>query len=159
MSSLSRKFSDYIQLTQLDSRAIAFIDSRIANCENLVQQAAPEVRVIVLGMFANGVEAITQTLNSSFCRQVYIVASGKPGCLYLGKSELSHSTLIRYQSQLQSWFEHTNVSDEFEPSQLHLCGCNVAAGDVGAEFLIKLNAIAGAEISASKNVYSSCVFN
>lgn len=158
MSSLFREFSNYIQTPDYpDSRAIAFIDSRIASCESLIQQAAPEVRVIVLGLLADGMEAITQTLNSSFCRQAYLVASGTPGCLYLGRNELSQNTLIQYQSQLQSWFERPN--DDAEPALLHLCGCNVAAGDVGEEFLTKLSSLTGAEISASKNVYSSRVFN
>lgn len=158
MFSLSREFSKYTKSPKyLDSRAIAFIDSRIAGCENLVQQAAPEVRVIVLGLLAEGIKAITQTLNSSYCQQVYLVGSGTPGSLYLGNNELSRNTLIQYESQLQSWFEHIDP-EEIRP-QLHLCGCNVAAGDVGEEFLTKLSSLTGAEISASKNVYSSRVFN
>jgi len=158
MSSLSREFSEYIKSPDyLDSRAIAFIDSRIDSCENLIQQAAPEVRVIALGLLSDGIGAITQTLNSSFCRQVYLVASGTPGCLYLGKTELSWNTLIQYEPQLQSWFGH--VHNELESPQMHLCGCNMAAGDVGAEFLTKLHSMTGAAISASENVYSSRVFN
>ena len=158
MFSLSHEFYKYIRSPDyLDSRAIVFIDSRIADCENLVQQAAPEVRVIVLGLLADGMDAITKTLNSSYCRQVYLVGCGTPGCLYLGRDELSRNTLIQYQSQLQSWFEHISVDDVVP--QLHVCGCNVAAGDVGEEFLSELNLLTGAEISASKNVYSSRVFN
>ena len=158
MSSLSRKFSEYVKSpAYLDTREIVFIDSRIASCENLIQQAAPEVRVIVLGLLADGIEAITETLNSSFCRRVYLVGSGLPGCIYLGKTELSQNTLIQHESRLQSWF--SRVDSDLEPPQLHLCGCNVLAGDVGAEFLTKLNRMTGAVISASKNVYSSRVFN
>ena len=156
MSSLSHKFSEYIKSpAYLDSREIAFIDSRIDSCENLIQQAAPEIRVIVLGLLADGIGAITETLNLSFCRQVYLVGSGMPGCIYLGKTELSRNTLIQYETQLQNWFGHLDR----EPTQLHMCGCNVAAGDVGAEFLIKLHSITGAAISASKNVYSSRIFD
>ena len=159
MFSLSREFSKYTKSPKyLDSRAIAFIDSRIAGCEDLVQQAAPEVRIIVLGLRSDSIKAITQTLNFSCCRQVYLVSSGTPGCLYLGKDELSRNTLVQYQSKLQSWFEHLNLDDDELP-QLHLCGSNVAAGDVGEELLSQLNLLTGAEISASKNVYSSRVFN
>jgi len=158
MSSLSRQFSEYIKSPDYpDSREIAFIDSRVSSCENLIQQAAPEVRVIVLGLLADGVEAITDVLDSSFCRQVYLVGSGTPGCMYLGRTELSRNTLIQHEFQLQSWFDR--VDRELETPQIYLCGCNVAAGDVGSEFLVKLHSITGAVISASKNVYSSRVFN
>ncbi|MEL6927652.1 MAG: DUF4347 domain-containing protein [Cyanobacteria bacterium J06600_6] len=160
MSSLFREFSNYVRSPdELDSRAIAFIDSRIANCENLIQQAAPEVRVFAVGLLADGMQAITKTLSSSFCRQLYLVASGTPGCLYLGRSELSRNTLIQYQTQLPSWFKPLDNNADSETPRLHLCGCNVAAGDVGAEFLAQLSLLTGAEVSASKNIYSSLVFN
>jgi hypothetical protein len=41
---------------------------------------------------------------------------------------------------------------------VYLSGCNVAMGDVGAEFMTKLNSITGAEIAASTDVYSSKIF-
>ena len=61
MSSLFREFSHYLQsLDSPDSREIVFIDSRVANCENLIQQAAPAVRVIVFGLGAEAIDEITQ---------------------------------------------------------------------------------------------------
>lgn len=158
MSSFSRKFSKFIKSPDSpDSRAIVFIDSRINRWEDLVQQAVPEVRVIVLGLMDDGISAITQILNTSFCREVYLVCSGSPGCLYLGGSELSWNTLIQYESKLQSWFWHLDFSAA--SSQLYLSGSNVAMGDVGAEFLTKLNLMTGAAIAASTDVYSSKIFN
>jgi hypothetical protein len=161
MTSISRKFSEFIKSPDYpDSRAIVFIDSRISRWEDLVQQAAPEVRVIVLGLMADGVNAITQILNSSFCREVHLVCSGSPGCIYLGDSELSWNTLIQYESKLQSWFGRLGLDAESTAPcfQVYLSGSNVAMGDVGAEFMAKLNAITGAAIAASTDVYSSKVF-
>jgi hypothetical protein len=163
MSSFSRKFSKFIKSPDSqDSRAIVFIDSRINRWDDLVQQAIPEVRVIVLGLMDDGISAITQILNTSFCREVYLVSSGSPGCLYLGGSELSWNTLIQYESKLQSWFWHLDfhaASSQLSYSQLYLSGSNVAMGDVGAEFLTKLNLMTGAAIAASTDVYSSKIFN
>jgi hypothetical protein len=157
MSSFSRKFSKYIKSPDSpDSRAIVFIDSRINRWEDLVQQAIPEVRVIVLGLMDNGISAITQILNTSFCREVYLVCSGSPGCLYLGNSELSWNTLIQYESKLQSWFWHLDF--HATSSQLYLSGSNVAMGDIGAEFLTKLSLITGVAIAASTDVYNSKIF-
>lgn len=161
MSSFSRKFSEFIKSPDYpDSRAIVFIDSRISRWDDLVQQAAPEVRVIVLGLATDGVSAITQILNSSFCREVHLVCSGSPGCIYLGGSELSWNTLIQYESKLQSWFCRLGLDAESTAPypQVNLSGCNVAMGDVGAEFITKLNLITGAAIAASTDVYSSKVF-
>jgi hypothetical protein len=161
MSSFSRKFSKFIKSPDYpDSRAIVFIDSRISHWDGLVQQAAPEVRVIVLGVMADGVSAITQILNSSFCREVHLVCSGSPGCIYLGSSELSWNTLIQYESKLQSWFGRIDLDAEYSMPypQVYLSGCNVGMGDAGAEFMAKLNSITGAAIAASTDIYSSKVF-
>jgi hypothetical protein len=161
MFSFSRKFSEFIKSPNYpDSRAIVFIDSRVSHWDDLVQQATPEVRVIVLGLMSDGVSAITQVLNASFCREVHLVCSGSPGCIYLGDSELSWNTLIQYESKLQSWFCRLGLDAESTTpySQLYLSGCNVAMGDVGAEFMTKLTSITGAAIAASTDVYSSKIF-
>lgn len=160
MYSLSHQFAAYVRAKSpdcLDSRAIAFIDSRIDRWDDLVQQVTPEVRVFVLESTNNGIGAVTQVLNNSSCRQIYLVAPGKPGCLYLGAGELSHNTLIQHESKLQSWFVPTEV-DSPTPC-IHLSGCDVAAGDGGAEFVTKLNSITGAKIASSTNVYATRIFN
>ncbi|MEO1692750.1 MAG: DUF4347 domain-containing protein [Cyanobacteria bacterium J06631_6] len=74
MNSLSRQFSEHIKSSDyLASKAIIFIDSRVSRCDYLVQQATPEARVFVLGLLADGINAITHTLNSSACQAVALV--------------------------------------------------------------------------------------
>ncbi|MEO1669510.1 MAG: DUF4347 domain-containing protein [Cyanobacteria bacterium J06631_2] len=162
MNSLSRKFAEYVQSSDYQARkAIVFIDSRVDRCDSLVQQATSEVRVFVLGWLADGISAVTETLNSSSCREVYLVCPGAPGCLYLGRSELSFNTLIQHESDIKSWFQPSvadSIADSAEP-QLHLYGSNVASGDVGTEFMGKLKSMTGAEIAASNNVYRGSIFN
>ena len=156
MSSLSHEFSNFIRSSRsLDQRAIAFIDPNIAGWKDLVQQVAPEIRVIVIDSLTNGVSAITHTLRSSYCQEVHLICSGTPGCLYLGRSELSRNTLIQHESKLQQWFSHL---DSTHSPQLYLHGNNAAMGDVGAEFVERLNLITGAAIAASPKLYSSKVF-
>ena len=157
MSSLSRQFSEFISSSRcLDSRAIAFIDPKIARWDNLIQQVAPEIRVIVLGSLTDGVSAITQTLRSSHCQEVHLICSGTPGCLYLGRSELSRNTIIQYESKLQRWFSHLDFT--YCP-QIYLYGNNAAMGDVGAEFIERLNFLTGAAIAASPEIHNSKVFS
>lgn len=156
MSFLSRQFSEFISSSRcLDPRAIVFIDPQIARWDDLIQQVAPEIRVIVLGSLTDGISAITQTLRSSYCQEVHLICSGMPGCLYLGRSELSRNTLIQHESKLQRWFSHLDFTHS---PQLYLHGNDAAMGDVGAEFIERLNSLTGATIAASPKIYNSKVF-
>jgi len=151
MSSLSHKFSN-IQKTidHQDKRAIVFINANFSNCDTLIQQIIPEMRVIVINLQADGIREI--------CREMYIIAQGSPGCIYLGNTQLSLNTLIQYSSELQNWF--TNAADaDFDVPRLHLYGCDVAAGDVGEEFMTKLSSIVRVKIAASARVDNNNILN
>jgi len=159
MSSLSHKFSN-IQKTidHQDKRAIVFINANFSNCDTLIQQIIPEVRVIVINLQADGIREISQIMDSSYCREMYIIAQGSPGCIYLGNTQLSLNTLIQYSSELQNWF--TNAADaDFDVPRLHLYGCDVAAGDVGEEFMTKLSSIVRVKIAASARVDNNNILN
>ena len=88
-----------------------------------------ELRRSFLTHFNDGIKQITKTLEQyPHLSSLHIVAHGKPGCLYLGKSQLSLDTLESYTQDLKTWFSKS----------LFLYGCQVAAGDAGAEFITKL---------------------
>ena len=158
MSFLSNRFYQRQNIRHdRDSRAIVFIDSRLSNCDALIQQVNLKARAIVIGLYSDGIKDITHILNSSCCREVYLVGTGLPGCMYLGNSELSFNTLIQYQPELQSWFEPT--SDDLTSPKIFLYGCNIAAGDVGEESIAKLHAMTGAEIVASANISRHEIFS
>ena len=70
---------------------------------------------------------------------IHILSHGAPGCLYLGNSQLNLTNIHNYTQQLQQW----------QRQNILLYGCNVAAGDAGAEFIHKLHQITNATISAS----------
>lgn len=158
MSYLSNQFSNSKKPgADRDNRTIVFISSDLANWDSLVQQVVPEARAIVIGLRADGIKEITQILNLSYCHEVHIISHGSPGCFYLGNSELSLNTLLRYTPELRSWFSRGFYQNSMP--RLSLYGCNVAAGDVGEEFITKLNRITGAEITASVKITSSNVLN
>ena len=161
MSSLFGQFSNSKKPSaDRDNRTIVFISSNLANCDFLVQKVIPEARVIVIGSQADGINEITQILNFSYCQEIHLISHGLPGCFYLGNSELSLNTLIRYSAELRSWFSRGfHGQNASVMPRLSLYGCNVAAGDVGEEFIIKLNQITGAEISASVKITNSNVLS
>lgn len=161
MSSLFGQFPNSEKPSEnQDNRAIVFISSKLTGWESLVQKVVPEARVIVIGSQADGIREITKVLNSSDCQEIHIISHGSPGCFYLGNSELSINTLIQYALELKSWFARGGFHQPSTNSpQLSLYGSNVAAGDVGEEFVTKLNQITGAEITASTKIASSSILD
>ncbi|RCJ35362.1 hypothetical protein A6770_16185 [Nostoc minutum NIES-26] len=124
----------------IKTTSIIFIDDSVTNYEVLLKALVSKTEAIVLNSGRDGVEQITQVLSQRRgIESVHIVSHGSPGCVYLGNTQLSLSTLQRYTQNLQSWLC---------PSLL-LYGCNVAAGDAGEEFIEKLHRLTGANIAAS----------
>lgn len=145
----------FLSIKNGDTRTIVFIDSSLPNCETLAQRVVTTARVIIIGSEDDGVQEITDVLCASNCSQVYIFTSGTPGCMYLGNSELSLNTLSTYSLELENWFAPTARHDLVNSANLYLSGCNIAAGDVGEEFITKLNSITGAKIAATVNTIES----
>ncbi|NER23393.1 MAG: DUF4347 domain-containing protein [Symploca sp. SIO1C2] len=128
------------KLTPNAVTTLVFIDAGVDDYQQLVAGVIPSAEVFVLDRWADGIEQISQVLPQyQQVEAVHLVSHGAPGCLYLGNSQLSLDTLNRYSNLLQQW----------QVVQLSLYGCQVAAGDAGAEFISKLQALTGAEIAAS----------
>ena len=159
-----------------NSSQIAFIDSGVTDYQKLAGSVVSGINVVILDSFQDGIEQITKALSLRKYDAVHIVSHGSPGCIYLGNSQLSLNTLDRYASDLKTWFSLVSqlcpkglglrhrgaegLSSDFRSEackplvsfrtpNLLIYGCNVAAGDAGAEFVTKLNSITGAEIAAS----------
>lgn len=117
------------------------IDATVENSEALIHGVTDSSTVFILDHERDGIEQITELLQAATLppESLHIISHGSPGTLYLGHSELSLSTLTSYAQQLKTWA----VSD------LLLYGCNVAAGDAGAEFTARLHHLTGANIAAS----------
>ncbi|MBW4659644.1 MAG: tandem-95 repeat protein [Drouetiella hepatica Uher 2000/2452] len=125
------------------------LDSNVDNYQDLVQDLTSSIKIIIFDETQDGITQITEALRTyPSILTVHIIAHGSPGCLYLGNNSLSLETLGRYSSALQSWFSQAAKSAIAHP-QILLYGCNVAAGDAGAEFLSKLHELTQASIAAS----------
>ena len=156
MSFLSNR-SHSRELNNLDDRPIVFLDSQLERSNFLVQKVVFQARAIVINSHADGIKAITYELERSNCREIHIITYGFPGCLYLGSSQLSINTFIQYEKELKSWFNRDRYTYSSNLPQISLYGCNVAAGDVGEEFVSRLNQITKAKITASANIVNSNV--
>ncbi len=80
--------------TTSSSKSLVFVDSRVANANDSIENAAPRAEVIVLDTINNGVaqitEALTQHTNIS---SIHIVSYGQTGSLQLNSTQLNRQTL------------------------------------------------------------------
>jgi hypothetical protein len=128
--------------------SLVFIDTAVNDYQSLAKGVVVGAEVIILDPAQDGVKQITEALSSRIgIETVHIVSHGSPGCLYLGNAQLSLDTIDRYAAQLQQWAGKTALRPAFL-----LYGCNVAAGDAGAEFVERLHSFTGAAISASRTL-------
>lgn len=148
-------FNNLVPINNKDSRPIVFIDSNLVDCENMAQQVRTRARVIIIGSEADGVKEISQILRASNCLELHIFSAGFPGCIYLGKSELSLNTLITYRSLLKNWFKTNNLINLSNSPHLWIYSSNLDVGDVGEEFTTKLSQITQAQIHISTNLSKS----
>ena len=119
---------------------LVIIDAEVEDYQTLVDGVVEGSAVVVLDRDRDGIRQIAEILSQHpQLTSLHVVSHGSPGCLYLGNTELSLGSIDRYTDQLKTWVF---------PSLL-LYGCNVAAGDAGAEFIAKLKQLTGSEISAS----------
>lgn len=139
--------SSEFNLVCSSSQEIVFIDRGVEDYGFLVQGIRPGIEVHLLD--ADAIAQMTAVLSShQSLKAVHVVSHASPGCLYLGETELSLSTLEQYAAYLQSWFAGYAKG---QTPELLLYGCNAAAGDAGAELLDKLKSLTGADIAASKD--------
>jgi D-arabinose 1-dehydrogenase-like Zn-dependent alcohol dehydrogenase len=119
---------------------IVFIDAFLSDYHTLQAGIIEGVKTVIISPNQDGIEQISQILQQHpHITTIHILSHGAPGCLYLGNSQLNLTNIHNYTQQLQQW----------QPQNILLYGCNVAAGDAGEEFIHKLHQITTATISAS----------
>ncbi|MEO1148821.1 MAG: DUF4347 domain-containing protein [Cyanobacteria bacterium J06638_22] len=125
---------------------LVIIDPFVDEPEKLANGVRDGIPVHILDAHRDGIQQITSLLQAfpKAVQRLHIISHGKPGTLYLGNGELSLTTFANYTQDLLTWFQNLETKPE-----LLLYGCNVAAGDAGAEFLTKLHAITHANLAAS----------
>ena len=130
------------------STALVFVDSQVDNYQTLVKETAPNTEVILLDSSEDGIEQITQTLaGRSDIESVQIISHGNDGQLNLGATALTSENLNSYTQQLSRWGNSLKQNGD-----ILLLGCNVAASDIGKNFVQKLSQITGADVASSEDL-------
>ncbi len=136
----------YSSLSVSPSRLVVF-DAGVDSVQSLVAGVRSGVEVLVLAGDGDGLGQVTEAIATRpGLQELHLIAHGCPGSLRLGDSHLSLQTLRENPSIVQAWGEG---KDDWA---IALYGCQVAAGDAGAEFIERLHHLTGATISASTQV-------
>jgi hypothetical protein len=126
--------------------ALVIVDGGVDDVQALCQDAASRATVVVLDPNQDGIQQITDILQThaasgSAVSSLHLVSHGAPGSLSLGSSQLSLSTLEHYADRIQSW--------QMAGADLLIYGCEVAQGSLAHVFLQQLRLLTGANIAAS----------
>ena len=128
---------------------LVVIDPKVSDYQMLAESVLAQANVMILDQEKDGVEQITEALANYPTSALHIVSHGSPGRLQLGNTYLSLENIDSYAWELKTW------SNFLGSSPVLLYGCQVAAGQVGQNFLARLHELINTEIAASANLTGS----
>ncbi|MGI0492002.1 DUF4347 domain-containing protein [Alkalinema pantanalense CENA528] len=126
---------------------IAFIDGQIQDYQKLLPGIRRGIEVVILDPTLNGMDQITEILaQKTELSAVHLISYGDTGKIYLGNSQLSLGNLANNSAKLAVWQRSL-----LPGADVLLYGSNIAAGEIGSQFLQELSQKLGADIVASNN--------
>ncbi|GAB4346089.1 MAG: hypothetical protein Fur0042_11330 [Cyanophyceae cyanobacterium] len=128
---------------------LAIIDGAVGDLDTLLAGIDRSTTdVLILDPTQDGIAQISTALNGrSGLRAIDLISHGESGSLQLGSSTLDLAALGDRAAELATWA--TAIAPG---ADLHLYGCNVAAGATGEAFLQQLHQQLGADIAASDDL-------
>ena len=128
-------------------KEIVFIDPEVPDYESLIRGLRTGIDVIMLSEDGDGVDQISEVLAEySGLDTVHILSHGQSGSLSLGGTPLTGDNLDQYAEQITGW--SSAMSDQ---ADLLLYGCDVSAGEYGADFIERLSALTRSDVAASND--------
>ncbi|BAZ10896.1 putative Ig [Calothrix sp. NIES-4071] len=131
-----------------NSSSLLFIDASVSNYESLLAGVAPLTEVHVLNPVKDAVAQITDILlGRQDISSLQIISHGNVGSLDFASSFLNINNIRSYTTELQTWGKALTAD-----ADILLYGCNVAAGENGANFIQQLSLLTGADVAASNDL-------
>jgi Ca2+-binding RTX toxin-like protein len=135
-------------MTSTRPLTLVLVDSTVNQYQSLIQNLRSEAEVVVLDPNQDGVEQITEVLTTrNNIESLHILSHGDAGRVYLGSAQLSSETLELYDEQLEHWADALT-----DNANILLYGCDIAAGEMGQQFVRQLSQITQTPIAASTNL-------
>ncbi len=145
--------------TEATSRELVFVDTGVEGYQQLVDDitqqnddtqntASRQIDIILLDKNSNGIQQITNSLNSSTSiSAIHIISHGSNGSLQLGNAALDGNSLQQHSEALQGWQQA--LTDD---ADLMIYGCNLASDQQGENLITQLSQLTGADIAASNDI-------
>ncbi|XHL94213.1 MAG: FG-GAP-like repeat-containing protein [Microcoleus anatoxicus] len=131
--------------------SIIIIDPTIPDSHHIASGIKPGTATYILKSQPNAIEQITTILaQHTGIESLHIISHGSPGNLHLGATELNSNNLENFSPQIKQWGNALTQN-----ADILLYGCEVAAGEIGQNFLKRLSEITGADIAASATLTGS----
>ncbi|MFE4108207.1 DUF4347 domain-containing protein [Almyronema epifaneia] len=145
----SATFSTYLPEIGLQPAShLVFVDSAIAQYEQLIAGISASAEVILLNTEQAGIHQISEVLRDrQNIASLHLISHAQAGRLALGSTEVDSNTLFSDRDQLAIWANAlTDTAD------ILLYGCNVAQGETGQAFIRQLSQLTGADVAASDDL-------
>ncbi len=132
------------------------IDRQVIDWQSLAAGAGADTAVLILDSGTDGLTQISDYLSNAsasgllLLQSIQIISHGSAGSLQLGSSRISSSNLGLYTKQLAKI-----GSSLTDTGDILLYGCNVAAGQVGLDFINQFAALTNADVAASNDITGS----
>ncbi len=131
---------------------ILFIDANVSAYQQLIDGLMAnddrQIEVILLDGSSDGIDQITQTLNTyQDIDAVHIISHASNGAVQLGDSWLSIDNTDTYADSIASW--HNALTDD---ADLLFYGCSLAETDTGQSLINTLSTLTGADVTASDDL-------
>ena len=128
------------------TKQIIFVDSAVQDYQTLIQDTSG-AQIVILNENSHAIEQITTALaNQSDIKSIHILSHGTPGSLNIGSETLNNQNLPLFSNEIQQWGKALAKN-----ADILLYGCEVAATEIGLQFIQNLHQLTGANIAASNN--------
>ena len=129
-------------------REVAFVDTSVNDWQTLVEGIQPGIEVVLLNGSGDGLAQMVEwAATHSGYDAIHVLSHGATGQVQLGTATLDAAALTARAAEL------TQLGAALkEDGDLLFYGCNVAAGQVGVEFVQRLAQVSGADVAASEDL-------
>ncbi|ABW29507.1 VCBS [Acaryochloris marina MBIC11017] len=135
-------------LNDLTSQRLVIIDPTIEKPQHLINGVVSETRVVVLDSKRESIPQVTQALRTDVpVTELHLVSHGAPGQIQWGNGWLTLENLGQYAVELQNWRDLLGAR-----ATVFVYGCQVAAGELGQQFIQRLRQRIGATVTANKSM-------
>ena len=130
------------------STGILFIESDVADYQQLAAGAGPDLEVVLLDAREDGLHQMADALaGRNDISAIHLISHGAPGALALGSLTLDRWALQKRGAEL------ARISKALrDDAELLLYGCEVGQGPEGQEFVAMLAGATGVKVAASTNL-------